>query len=139
MNKDILVASIIGFSLGLIGALALWVVPKILPNLSKLHASPSPSANVETLENQPVNLEITSVKDGDIVKDETLSVDGKATKLDYLILNTFADQQILKPTEGTFSATLKLNEGGNQIVVTGYNQSSQVSKNLFVYYFSDKL
>lgn len=141
MNKDIMVASIIGFGLGLIGAVALWFVPKMLPKITKPQSSPVPQVNEQVLgENAQMNIEIQNLKDGDVVKDSNLKLNGKSTKCDFLTINTPSDQQIFTSNqEGTFSATLKLNEGGNQIVVSGYNPDSQVSKKLLIYYFADQL
>lgn len=136
MNKDVIVASCIGFGLGLIAAILLWIVPRVLPKLSpqKPHASVVASPQTEG------SLEITSPKDGEIIKNDTVRVEGKSaigTKL--VILSTASGEYPTSPKEdGTFSAEIKLTEGATEIMVTTFDENKHTeTKTITVFYTTE--
>jgi len=140
MNKDTVVASIIGFSLGLIAAITIWVLPRIFPkNLAK------PTPNTQTNQSPaPLNgfsLDITSNKDGDIVKTKTVNLVGKTTNAKFVIITTPTLNQVVKPgPNGEFEISLDLSLGGNQIAVSALDNDNQdITKDLYLYYFEDKI
>ena len=139
MNKDTLVATVIGFGLGLVAAIALWVVPRILPKIT----TPQPakqivSASPTTLGNETTSFEITSVRDGQIVKVKTVKLEGKALGAQFVVITTPTDNQVATPSsDGSFNISLTLNEGGNGISVTSFKTESRETQDLFVYYFTE--
>lgn len=139
MNKDTVVASVIGFSLGLVAAIALWVVPKIMPKPNSSSQISDKTVNQEQPLASEVNgtssFEITSPKDGEIVKSKDLNLTGKVTNATLVVVTTPTASLVLAPTEkGDFSTPLTLSEGANPITVAAYTGDSNESQKLFVYY-----
>ncbi len=137
MNRDTVVASIIGFSLGLVAAILIWVVPHLLP---KTKTSPAPSSVVESSEekdtNQAIILEVNSPKNGDISKTKSIEIKGKSQNSKLLTISSQDDTQVITPAnDGNFSAQVTLSDGGNEITVTSYNKNKEEHKELFVYLF----
>ncbi len=136
MNKDTVTASIIGFGLGLIAAIALWVVPRILPKnpppaspstqvIGTTDAAPSPETS---------KISLTSPADGQIVTSGTIDVAGIAQGTSYVVVTTPQTNQVIKPDqESRFVVPLDLIEGGNQIHVTAYleNQVTTIPVTVF--------
>ncbi len=142
MNKDTVVASVIGFGLGLVAAIALWVVPRLLPKAAPatkptqqetVEASPKTSSN-------PTQFAISSPQDGEITKNKSIKLEGNAPGTQMVVVSTNTDNTILTPKDtGSFSLNLDLNEGANHIVITSFNKDKQEVKELFVYYFADTI
>ena len=139
MNKDTVVASVIGFGLGLVAAIALWVVPRILPK-----TAPAASDTQVLSEQTPVqpsttnSLEIISPKDGDILKTNTVTLKGKARVADLVIITTPKETAVASlDTNGNFSADISLDEGANQIVVGATSSKGQQTQQLDIYYFTE--
>ena len=125
MNKDLLVASIFGFSLGLVAAIALWIVPKIIPPKFSLK---TPVASVSSqLESKTPLLALSSPTDGSITKDTTITVSGDASSGELVVISTIGENQVVSlGPDGKFSTDVEVNEGGNEIVVTSYNRDGSV-------------
>lgn len=138
MNKDTVVASVIGFSLGLIAAIALWVVPKIMPK-PNTPSTISDSVNQEQPSASEVNgtstFEIASPKDGEIVQSKDLTLSGKASNAKLIVVTTPSSSVVLEPSDqGEFSTPLTLSEGANPITIAAYTGDTNESQKLFVYY-----
>lgn len=141
MNKDTIVASTIGFSLGLVAAIMLWVVPRIMPkNVPK----PSPVASSQEIQvtNDEISptqgFTITSPQDGEVVPGEAVKISGVAPGAVTVTVTTPEQSQVATPnSQGEFSTTLALAEGANQIVVTSITKNAQDTKTLSVYQFAD--
>lgn len=139
MNKDTVVASVIGFSLGLVAAIALWVVPKIMPKPNTSSQIADKTVNQEQPSASEVNgassFEITSPKDGEIVKSKDLNLTGKVTSATLVVVTTPTSSIVLTPSEkGEFSTSLTLTEGANPITVAAYTKDTNESQKLFIYY-----
>lgn len=142
MSKDTLTASIIGFSLGLIAAIAIWVVPRILPkNITKPTPDNITQASASPTLSTSLSLDITSNKDGDIVKTKTLKLAGKTTNTIFVVVTTPTENQVVQPNgNGDFEVDLTLSLGGNQIAVSAVDYNNQdITKNLNVYYYEEKI
>lgn len=137
MNKDTVVASIIGFSLGLVAAVLIWVMPHLLPKTKPaVTGSPLIEASAENNPVEAISLEVSSPADGNISKEKTVEIKGKAQNMKLLTVSTQDDTQIVTlAPDGSFSAKVTLAEGGNQIDVTGYNKNKEEHQQLYMYYF----
>ena len=138
MNKDTVVASILGFGLGLIAAIMLWLMPKILPKTPP--SSPtSPLASIQasaSSEPDKSEFKIDSPADGAIFTDESLTVKGEAPQASLVVAETQDQSQAVKTDKkDNFSTSLKLAEGGNYIVVTAYRNEKSDQKTLTVFYY----
>lgn len=143
MNKDTITASIIGFGLGLVAAIALWIVPRILP---KNTPGPTPETSVISAASDTPASPTTSTKisldsplSGAIVNAKSVAVSGQAAGAKLVVVTTPGTSQVLKPTpDGKFSADLELTEGGNQIAVIAYLENETASENLTVFYLPEE-
>ncbi|MEK7165886.1 MAG: hypothetical protein AAB874_03730 [Patescibacteria group bacterium] len=142
MNKDTVVASIIGFSLGLVAAIALWVVPRVLPKqapatdlVASSETGSKKTPDVET--NEAKSLVISAPQDGEIVNSARVGIKGTAEAADFIIISTPKDSIVLSPSNGEFSENLDLTEGNNELVFTKYSRGQYESKRLNVFYYAE--
>lgn len=138
MNKDTVVASVIGFGLGLVAAIALWVVPRVLPK----HAPAPQTANTTQEENVAGKTDeeftITAPQDGEITNAKTIKIEGQTAAAALVIVSTASSSAAISPTsDGTFSASLDLSEGSNEVAVTSLVAGEEKTKNITVYYLTD--
>ena len=141
MNKDTVVASIIGFGLGLVAAIALWVVPRVLPKLPQIKSPTQKEAVTETAQNNAAEgLSITAPLNGEIIQSDTVTVKGKAAKTNLVIISTVDKSQVITPNEnGEYSSPVKLVEGNNIIVVSLISDETTATEKINVFYFSDDI
>ncbi len=139
MNKDTVVASVIGFGLGLVAAIALWIVPKLVPKISPVTKETNQvlSETTNVLPDTGLVFEITSPKDGDISKSADVKITGKAPG-NTLILITTPENNMTATSDasGQFTTNLTLHEGGNDIVLTNIAGGKEETKHLVVYYIA---
>jgi hypothetical protein len=143
MNKDLLVASGIGFSLGLVAAIMLWVVPKVLPNkqeilknkeIAEIISSPS---TLSGLSEKTLILEVT---DGSIVDTKNFTVKGTTNKGRFVVITTPNAFEIVKPdTNGFFTKEIELSKGGNHLVVVSYQNTETTKEELDIFYYPEKI
>lgn len=143
MNKDTIIASSIGFGLGLIAAIALWVVPRILP---KTAPPPQPEnqvaqnnvqAEISVKETDEL-LSLSSPQDGEITIKSEVNLEGSVKGAQIVIVTTPQSSQIANLTaEGKFSTVLTLTEGANPIAVAAYIKGKELIKTLTVFYYAE--
>jgi hypothetical protein len=139
MNKDTVVASVIGFGLGLVAAIALWVVPRVFP---AKHVSP---ASTETVSASPTTSDTTAFTlstpvDGQITQDSSVKIEGTAKKDSTIVVSTTTGSTTITPDDGgKFSTKVDLSLGANDITVADFGDSTEESKELFVYYYQDQI
>lgn len=143
MNKDTIIASSIGFGLGLIAAIALWVVPRILPKTVPPPKSEDVIAqkNVEgetTTKETEESISLSSPQNGEIITKNQVNLEGKVKDVQTVIVTTPQSNHIANPTaEGKFSTTLTLTEGANPIAVAAYSNGREIIKTLTVFYYAE--
>lgn len=138
MNKDTVVASVIGFGLGLIAAVILWVVPRIAPKTTAPKSTPQALSETAISSPTPAGFTISSLHDGEIAKSSSVLLEGKAPAGSLVVLDAPSDTQVVAPDKnGAFSISLTLAEGANQISVTNYYKGGQDNKTLSVYYVAE--
>lgn len=140
MNKDTVVASVIGFGLGLIAAIALWVVPKIMPKTSP---SSSPALAAKTAvesardERSDAKFTITSPKEGDIVTSDKLKLTGMS-QASAVFLTTSTENIVAQvKSDGTYETTLTLTGGHNEILATQIHEGSESATRVNVFYYPE--
>jgi len=141
MNKDTVVASIIGFGLGLVAAIALWVVPRILPKLPQIKSPAKKETAVTTTQNNtPEGFTIATPQDGEISQADSITVKGKAANTKLVVISTTDKSQVITPSEnGEYSAPVKLVEGNNEIVVSLISDETTKTEQINVFYFPDDI
>lgn len=139
MNKDTVVASIIGFGLGLIAAIAIWVAPHILPKRSNTVNSPVVTDTAS--EEKPIEATILTINtplDGEIAKSKEIEVKGKSQNTMVVSVSTSDETTIAHlGQDGEFSVKIVLTDGANEIDVTSISPTKQEHQQLFVYYISE--
>lgn len=145
MNKDAVLATIIGFGVGLVIAGAVFLGPglikniripslnlsflsSVLPKSSGKKAKPTPTPVAKTFSIE------SPLPDSIEPKSESL-ISGAAIPGAIIVLEGESDEAVAVATDkGAYAAKLSLGEGKNDIVVTSYAGKTVESKTLTVYY-----
>lgn len=146
MNKDALLATLIGFGIGLFITGAFLFGPNILRNLpsfsfnlpsfgQQLTVSPVPS-----LAPRVTNLTVSAPIAESISESDELLVSGTAPAGSTLVVAGPEDEAVVIANEGnTFAGTVTLVEGKNDIIVTAYIEQKEESVEITVYYTPEEL
>lgn len=150
MNRDAILATVIGFAIGLIITGLFLIGPNLknilsssfnLPTLSFLkpkgsspQLSPTPTPQVSTVV-------IDSPLPDAVVDNESLLVSGRTMPNETVILqNDLEDQAIIASADGTFAGKMKLKEGKNDITASSYGTGGQqTAVTVTVFYTSEEL
>ncbi|MBI5464981.1 hypothetical protein HY946_00015 [Candidatus Gottesmanbacteria bacterium] len=122
LNRETILAGIAGFALGLLAAWAVWSIPQItskrqLPPFVQEAASPTPIGFTLTL---------TQPEDEAILETPEASVAGKTEAgATVVVAGPFGEEVVEATADGTFSTTVALEEGVNEIVITAYGKNDQ--------------
>ena len=144
MKRDIILAIIVGFIIGVIVALILTNLPKIVKEGIKLQSSkPIATPTVIQVKNTTSSLELTL----DLPKDESISdtksieVSGQTKASMTVFIESEIDQMTVESNDaGGFAAKINLSEGVNTIFLTVYDEAGNSNtKNLNIFYTTEKL
>jgi hypothetical protein len=142
MNKDAILATIIGFIIGLcitglvlVGPRLTKFFPKIsfhLPSFSKTIPQPTPTT---ILKQKPFNLTIDSPINESIESDSSLLVSGTTTSDSIVVVQGNVNDSVTAETRnGKYAGKITLIEGENDITVTSYNNKDHSTQTVTVYY-----
>jgi hypothetical protein len=146
MNKDALLATVIGFGVGLVIAAIVFLGPQVFKNMPKL-GLPDLSAFTAMFRPKPTTptpTPSTTKKDGFSIesplpeaieaKNETL-VSGTAPASSIVVLEGETDETVIVAnTDGAFAGKVTLREGKNEIIATNYDKEKSQSQSVTVYY-----
>lgn len=141
MNKDALLATAIGFVVGLfitgmllIGPKLTGMLPKIsLPALS-LPQSKTPASSSQP-ETQNPGFTIDSPLPESIESEASILVSGSATAGATIVIQTDGDDEVvLAKEDGKYAGKVDLVEGKNDVTVTSYSKNAQETKTVTVFY-----
>jgi hypothetical protein len=145
MNKDAILASVIGFGIGLLITGAVLIGPTALPMLKKTISNIG-KGSVQSLTTQvsptPTSvapdahaLTIDSPEDQSITNSDTLTITGKAPKDTLIVVDGNIDESVVSVSStNTFQAEIGLKEGVNDISVTNLTKDKPTNKHFTVYY-----
>lgn len=127
MNRETIIAILLGFTGGILVAFLLVTVPKKLPQLKKEDNSPTPT------QNQPENsqltdnkLEITTPENGIVVEGEEIEISGTSKANTHIVVSGPSEDIVVTSDEnGKFSAKLSIYEGENLFTVTSYPENDK--------------
>lgn len=142
MNKDAILATIIGFVIGLcitglvlLGPRLAKYLPKLsihLPTLSLSQAKPSPTPSPKQ---KPFTLTIDSPIAESIESNSDLLVSGTTAGSSTVVIVGNTNDSIAKATsDGKYAGKVTLVEGENDITVTSYNKKDHAAQMVKVYY-----
>jgi len=147
MNKDAVLATLIGFGIGLLITGLLLVGPNITKSLPKIKLptisfsqpqkkptvtpTPTPSQFAVTIES-PLADAIENTTD--------LLVSGVTSPGSTVVIAGSADDTaVVAQTDGKYAGKITLVEGKNDIIVTSYSQTKQANQTITVYYTPESL
>ena len=139
MRKEVLIAIIFGFGLGLIITFGVWSAQKTLNNqgVGSTNESESSVAGVTPTPSElSISLVILKPEDESIVNTPTVTVTGTTEPQAQITIVGEKDEQILETDEdGSFSAEINLVSGTNEITITSFSDKKEaVSKTIGVVY-----
>jgi len=125
LNRETILAGVAGFAMGLVAALVVLNVPQI----TSKRQLPRPLQTLqETASPTPIGftLTLTQPEDEAILETPQASVAGKTEVGATVVVNGPLGEEVVEATtDGTFSTTVALEEGANEIVVTAYGKNDQ--------------
>lgn len=147
MNKDAILATLIGFGIGLLITGLLLVGPNITKALPKINLptmtwfqSKQPQPNAPTPTPQPTGFTIESPLADAIENTSEILVSGVTIPGSTVVIAGDVDDTVaVAQADGKYAGKITLTEGKNDIVVTGYDQTKQVNKIITVYYTPESL
>ncbi len=125
MRKEVILAILIGVTLGLIMTYGIYVASNSLSSDSNMAATPTPMASPVTASS---TLVISSPEDESLVSESELTVAG-TTIPDSTVVISLGTQDITTTADngGHFSTTVTLPPGGSIIVITSIDPSGQTT------------
>lgn len=140
MRKEVLIAIIIGFALGLVITFGIWTANKALKETApKKEEVPVPTLTPTPTPTQV--LVVSSPEDNSISDKEKIEVSGKTSpKAVVVVLYGEGEKIIEADEEGNFSSEITLTGGANEITISAYDKDgNEVSKSLTVVYSTAEL
>ena len=147
MNKDALLATLIGFGIGLfitgmllVGPRIAAFFPKISINLPKFASVKGPSKSTPTPAQKEFGVTIDSPLPDSLESQEEVLVSGStAAGATVVIAGNINDAAIETKTDGKFAGKLSLVEGKNDITVTSYLKDKKATQTITVFYTPEEL
>jgi hypothetical protein len=141
MKKEILIAIVIGFVLGLIITFGIWTANKSLqdnnavPQAQENESQPIVNENSQNVE-EKMSLSITSPQDNSLLDQEEIEITGKTSpSANIVILFEEGEEIIQADGQGEFKKTITLSGGANEITITAVDQDgNEASKVLNLVY-----
>lgn len=138
MRKEVLIAIIIGFSLGLVITFGIWTANKAIKQTASNQEEETTQAEQPTPIPSPasIGLQILSPEDNLLVNQEKINISGKVSVAGTIaILYENGEKIIDSDSSGNFSAEITLVGGENEIIVTAYDEAgNEISKSITVIY-----
>lgn len=141
MKKEILIAIVIGFILGLVITFGIWTANKSLqennnePQSEENESQPIVNENLQN-EEEKMSLSITSPQDNSLLDQEEIEITGKTSPLANIVILFEEGEKIIQTDEqGDFKETIELSGGANEITITAVDQDgNEASKVLNLVY-----
>lgn len=137
MRKEVLIAIVIGFALGLVITFGIWTANRALKK--PVSQEPEPVAQQETTPTpltQEFSLVIDSPENNSISTEEKIQVSGQTAGSAVVVILYPEGEKILEANqEGKFSTEIELAGGQNEIIVSAYDQEgNEIKQTLTVVY-----
>ncbi len=145
MRKEVLVAIIIGFGLGLVITFGIWTANKALKDTSTDSVeTPAPlEEEIETalIPTPALELLITSPENNTISEKQTIEIVGQAAvKAIISIIYPDGEKLLEADDDGNFSTEISLVGGDNQIKISAFSsEGDEASKTLTIVYSTAKI
>ena len=137
MNKDAVAAAAVGFTLGLIVALFLWIGPRLIKKQNQQQVSLTTNG-----QSQAAKIAITSPSANEVVKTKVVKINGSAPSGNLIVITSPVQEAITKPNaDGSFGSSITLEEGENVLTISAYTEFGDISdyQTLSLIYTSENL
>lgn len=142
MKKEIIIAIVIGFALGLLITFGIWTANKAIKN------KPTPTEETELItpiEPTPTatefSLTIISPEDDSLINTSKVELKGSTVANAVIVIAEENGEKIIEADEeGSFATELALIAGTNEIKITAFNsEGDEVSKTLSLVYSTKEI
>lgn len=135
MKKEVLIAIITGFALGLLITFGVWTANRAIKNAPSQQASASPTPEAIATpapENSEISLTIYSPEDNFLSDQDAVEISGKTGSKAVVVIIYPEGEKILEADgNGDFSTNIALIAGSNEIGITAYdNAGNEIKKTL---------
>ena len=136
MKKEVLIAIIVGFSLGLIITFGIYRAQKSLSERAESKNTDQGTTQIEGTAN--ISLSITQPEDGSITDKDSITIGGISKKNALITIISSEDHQSTQADElGNFSIEFSLDAGENQIHITSFSDdNTKQEKTISIVYSS---
>jgi len=147
MKKEVILAIVIGFGLGLVITFGIWIANRSLKNLGGAKPVTSPETvltNTPTPNPSPAvstGLTVSTPTDEALVTDPNIKITGVTTKGNSIIvMHENGQEAVTVDDQGNFTDAVKLVGGYNTITVVSISPTGeQVTKTLTITYTTAKI
>jgi hypothetical protein len=140
MNKDAILATLIGFGIGLLITGLLLVGPNITKSLPKIKLPTTASTTTPTPTPSQFTVTIESPLAEAIENSTDVLVSGVTSPGSTVVIaGSVDDTAVVAQADGKYAGKVTLTEGKNDIIVTSYQQTKQASQTVTVYYTPESL
>lgn len=142
LRKEMAIAIVLGL---LFGAGVAFGLRKLPGRVAKNDASPSTQqpeivASPTLLLDKAISLEVLLPEHQALVYDSELAVSGKTTPSAIVAVTTSAGESVVTAGEdGTFSATVPLGDGANEVFIASMHGGNTATKSLIVNFLPESL
>lgn len=147
MNKDALLATLIGFGIGLLIMGLLLVGPNFskslphiaLPNISLPNFTKRSTTTPSPTPTMPQSLTIDSPLPDSIELENSVLVSGSASPDSLVVIAGLLDETVVTPTDdGKFAGEVLLKEGINELIITMHKDDEATSQSVSIYYTQEE-
>lgn len=140
MNRETIIAILLGFAGGVLVAFLIITLPKKLSQNQQAEPTPVQQETVEETKETPI-ISINKPVATEVVETEETEVSGTTTANSILVISgPSQDQVVTSDAEGNFNTKLSVYEGENLIRVTLYRENEEtVSQTLSVFASKENL
>jgi len=145
MKKEILIAIIIGFILGLVITFGIWTANKSLQENSQTQTTgvkeSQPIVTETSTEEGQISLVISSPENNALVNQEKIEIVGQTAAQATVIILYEEDEEVFQADEnGEFSQEITLVGGANEIKITAFDdEGNEANKILNLVYSSAEI
>lgn len=138
MKKEVVLAIVIGFGIGLVATFGLYSARKTIGNSFEIY-SPVPESDGKEASNfsGDLTLSISSPLDESISKDPITTVSGTTLPLTWIVVIGEKEEKIIKSDDnGLFETEVNLISGENEIEITALSEAGGTTKKTLTVVYS---
>lgn len=146
MRKEVIIAIVIGFVVGLAITFGLWTANKTFRPSEVATEEPEETAPENEISPTPtpepvITLEISSPENNSILNKDEVNLIGKSVPGSVIaIISEKGENVVETEADGSFEETINLVNGTNEIKITAFTANgSEVSRNLNVVYTTQEI